>query len=174
LPWRGKVFRVVFENFYLNKELFYLINHNRHPLLDAFFSKFYLLGKGWVLIPIFIGLFIFQKSSLKVFLYTMGISTVLVEVLKHLTKQPRPATLLEDVYLLEPLHLSSFPSGDSAMAFALASFFLWLNPKVGFVFLVYALLIAYGRVYLGAHFPLDVFAGALIGIFSFLLALRLA
>ena len=54
------MFRIVFENFYLNKELFYLINHNRHPLLDAFFSKFYLLGKGWVLIPIFIGLFIFQ------------------------------------------------------------------------------------------------------------------
>ena len=73
------MFRVVFENFYLNRELFYLINHNRHPLLDAFFSKFYLLGKGWVLIPIFIGLLIFQKSSLKVFLYTMGISTVLVE-----------------------------------------------------------------------------------------------
>jgi len=71
------VFRVVFENFYLNKELFYLINHNRHPLLDVFFSKFYLL-------------------------------------------------------------------------------------------------IAYLRIYLGAHFPLDVFAGALIGIFSFLLALRLA
>jgi membrane-associated phospholipid phosphatase len=119
-------------------------------------------------------LFIFQKASLKVFLYTIGISTVLVEVLKRLTKQPRPATLLEDVYLLEPLHLSSFPSGDSAMAFALASFFLWLNPKLGFVFLVYALLIAYGRVYLGAHFPLDVFAGALIGIFSFLITLRLA
>ena len=104
----------------------------------------------------------------------MGISTVLVEVLKHLTKQPRPATLLEDVYLLEPLHLSFFLSGDSARAFALASFFLWLNPKLGFVFLVYALLIAYGRVYLGAHFPLDVFVGAIIGIFSFLLALRLA
>jgi len=70
------VFRVVFENFYLNKGLFYLINYNRHPLLDAFFSKFYLFGKGWVLIPIFIGLFIFQNSSLKVFLYTMGISTI--------------------------------------------------------------------------------------------------
>jgi len=28
------VFRVVFENFYLNKELFYLINHNRHPFED--------------------------------------------------------------------------------------------------------------------------------------------
>jgi undecaprenyl-diphosphatase len=124
--------------------------------------------------PDLYGFVYFQKASLKVFLYTIGISTVLVEVLKRLTKQPRPATLLEDVYLLEPLHLSSFPSGDSAMAFALASFFLWLNPKVGFVFLVYALLIAYGRVYLGAHFPLDVFAGALIGIFSFLLALRLA
>jgi len=75
---------------------------------------------------------------------------------------------------LEPLHLSFFLSGDSAIAFALASFFLWLNPKLGFAFLVYALLTAYGRVYMGAHFPLDVFAGALIGIFSFLIALRLA
>jgi hypothetical protein len=41
----------------------------------------------------------------------MGISTVLVEVLKKLTKQPRPATLLEDVYLLEPFASELLPFG---------------------------------------------------------------
>jgi len=164
---------VVFEDFSINVKLFYLINHTRHDTLDLFFSKFYLLGKGWVLLPIFLYVLLFIRRKLRVFLYTMALSTVLVNLLKHIFKQPRPASLLEDVYLMEPLYHKSFPSGDTAMAFALFAFFLHINRWVGGVFLIYALLIGYGRVYVGAHFPLDVLVGAALGIFSFLLALHM-
>ncbi|WP_448584212.1 phosphatase PAP2 family protein [Thermocrinis sp.] len=164
---------MVFENTPLNVKLFYLINHSRNPFLDMFFSKFYLLGKGWVLIPTFFLVATFLREKLKVFLYALLINTSLVHLIKHITDQPRPASILEDVFLLEPLYQRSFPSGDTAMAFFLASFFLSINRLLGAVFLVYAFLIAYERIYVGAHFPLDVLAGALIGVLSYLLVSRL-
>jgi len=164
---------VVFEDFSINEKLFYLINHTRSPLADAFFLKFYFLGKGWILIPIFFFVAIFLKNKLKLFLSALLVNTIAVHLIKQITNQPRPATILENVFLLEPLYHNSFPSGDTAMAFFLASFFLSINKLIGAVFLLYAFLIAYGRIYLGVHFPLDVFCGALIGIFSFLLALHI-
>ena len=163
----------IFEDFPINVKLFYLINHSRNELLDLFFSKFYLLGKGWVLLPIFVCVLIFARRKAWLFVYAMLLSTILVHTLKFLSKQPRPASLLEDVYLIEPLYRNSFPSGDTAMAFALFAFFLHLDKRIGSLFLVYALLIGYGRIYVGAHFPLDVFAGAVIGMISFLIALHL-
>ncbi|MDQ7056521.1 MAG: phosphatase PAP2 family protein [Persephonella sp.] len=39
---------------------------------------------------------------------------------------------------------------------------LWIDS----VFVFYALLIAYGRVYMGAHFPVDVLVGSVIGLIS--------
>jgi len=60
------------------------------------------------------------------------------------------------------------------MAFVIASFFHDLLPKRWrFIPWLYAFLIAYGRVYVGAHFPLDVLAGAFIGIGSYKLAKKL-
>jgi len=61
----------------------------------------------------------------------------------------------------------SFFSGHASNSFALASFFfLLLSPylkKIGFLFFILSSFIAYSRVYIGVHFPLDIFCGALFG-----------
>lgn len=156
------------ENLILNVELFYLINHARHPLLDEFFSRFYLLGKGWVLIPALLFVFMFQRKRLKLFVFSVALESLTVSLLKPLFDAPRPASMLKDVYLLESLYHRSFPSGDTAMAFLLARFFSQRAPFIlKLLLFAYAFLIAYGRVYLGVHFPLDVISGALVGIFSY-------
>ncbi len=157
-----------------NVELFYLINHSRNAMLDFFFSYFYILGKGYVLCPAFLFVLLFQRHRWKLFLFSVAIESFLVHFLKFLFHAPRPASLLQNVYLLEPLYHKSFPSGDTAMAFLLFSFFSegakwYLKVPL----LLYALLIAYGRIYLGVHFPLDVLAGALIGVSSYYLCKRL-
>jgi len=160
------------ENFSLNIQLFYLINHSRARVLDYFFTYFYLLGKGYVLIPALLFVLLFKKKELPVFVLGVLFESLSVRFLKSFFKAPRPATLLKDAYLLEPVHLKSFPSGDTAMAFFLAPFFSQGSPHYAKLLLwLYAFLIAYGRVYMGAHFPLDVVAGALIGIASYFLAL---
>jgi undecaprenyl-diphosphatase len=61
----------------------------------------------------------------------------------------------------------SFFSAHASNSFAIATFFSFIfkNLKyVGNLFMFLATLIAYSRIYVGVHFPLDVLIGALVGI----------
>jgi membrane-associated phospholipid phosphatase len=66
----------------------------------------------------------------------------------------------------------SFPSGHTMTAFALALFLSILirNKFWGVLLLILAILVAYSRVYLFQHFPKDVFAGSIFGVFAVLIA----
>lgn len=58
---------------------------------------------------------------------------------------------------------ASFPSGHTAEAFALA-ITVWLHDKkVGWIFLVSALVIGMARVWANVHYPIDIVGGALVG-----------
>jgi undecaprenyl-diphosphatase len=67
----------------------------------------------------------------------------------------------------------SFPSDHTSAAFGIAVAVLLLDPVVGVVFLVVAVLIGIGRVVVGEHYPGDVLAGALIGTAAAVLVVRL-
>lgn len=102
------------------------------------------------------------------------IETFIVTILKQCFSQPRPPAILPDVFLAERLGWHSFPSGDTAMAFMLAWTLKQDLPRPArAAFIAYAVLIGYERMYLGAHFPLDVLGGAAAGILSVLLAERI-
>jgi undecaprenyl-diphosphatase len=64
----------------------------------------------------------------------------------------------------------SFPSGHTAAAFAVALSFAGEPHGVGPCVLLLAVGIGLSRVYLGAHYPLDVGAGAVLGAFAGLAA----
>jgi membrane-associated phospholipid phosphatase len=61
---------------------------------------------------------------------------------------------------------ASFPSDHASAAFAIAVAVLLIDPLVGALFLVLAILIGAGRVLIGEHYPGDVLAGAVIGTIS--------
>ena len=71
-------------------------------------------------------------------------------------------------------HDPPFPSDHASAAFAIAFAVFLFDRLVGSVFLAAAVVIGAGRVFIGAHYPLDVLAGSLVGLASALLLVRVA
>ena len=68
-------------------------------------------------------------------------------------------------------HSHSFPSGHTATAFAGATMLSFFVPRAAPAFYLLAAAIAYSRLYVGVHFPLDVVGGVVIGVATALLLL---
>jgi undecaprenyl-diphosphatase len=68
-------------------------------------------------------------------------------------------------------HSHSFPSGHTATAVAGAVVLSYLAPRAAPLFAILAAAVAYSRLYVGVHFPLDIVGGALIGAATALLLL---
>jgi undecaprenyl-diphosphatase len=58
----------------------------------------------------------------------------------------------------------SFPSGHACSAFAGAWVLTLMWRRIAPLLWTLAALIAFSRVYIGVHYPLDVLAGALVGL----------
>jgi membrane-associated phospholipid phosphatase len=151
-----------------NVKLFRAINSRRSRFLDRFYRYFFRLGKSYTL-PVFLPFFYYAggfESFLHLFL-SLVLTGVLMPAIKYTFRHQRPSKLMDDVYLLEPVTLKSFPSADAAYAFTLLGVIIFYgNFYLIALFSVYAFLIAYGRVYMGAHFPVDVIVGSVIGLLS--------
>jgi membrane-associated phospholipid phosphatase len=61
-------------------------------------------------------------------------------------------------------HQPAFPSGHAATAFACATVIAWAAPRLRIPAFVLAAAIAWSRVYVGVHWPLDVLGGAALGV----------
>ena len=87
----------------------------------------------------------------------------------------RPPLVYPDPRPLVPTpHTGSFPSGHSASAFACATVIAWASPRLAVPAFVLAALVAWSRVYVGVHWPLDVLGGAALGVLVATALLRLA
>jgi undecaprenyl-diphosphatase len=111
----------------------------------------------------------FRRFRLAVGLAVAGVSVYLLALLaKAIVDRPRPAELLAHVHVRgAPATGNGYPSGHAAVAFALAVIaWLWFGPRVRWAFFVAAVIVCFGRVYVGAHLPLDVVGGAALGVAS--------
>ena len=69
-------------------------------------------------------------------------------------------------------HSHSFPSGHTATAVAAAIVLSYFAPRAAPLFAILAAAVAYSRLYVGVHFPLDIVGGALVGAATALLLLE--
>ena len=91
----------------------------------------------------------------------------LVQVIGALAYRPRPFEIGLGLNLMNHAPENSFPSDHATLMFALAAS-LAISPlrRFGLLLLPLGLAVGWGRVYLGAHFPLDILGGAALGVIS--------
>ena len=114
-----------------------------------------------------------HQIGLFVALSSMALSSWAVFIINGLYFRPRPF-VDHDVYLLfyQPTD-SSFPANPIAATFGIAAAVWGVNRRIGTVLLIAAGLYGFARVYAGVHYPLDIIAGALIGIVITFLVFKL-
>lgn len=160
----------------IDTKLFEIVNTLPHPSLlnraMEWLAKLMNRGDGWlfaVLVVEFLSRAPKHSTDLR-FLRRMAVivwlATFTVEVpLKFLFRRPRPFIQLAHARLVgsRPRNFS-FPSGHTASAFACVWLLRNRFPRWRWLHFATALIIAFNRVYLGAHFPGDTLAGAFSGV----------
>jgi undecaprenyl-diphosphatase len=98
----------------------------------------------------------------------MAVGAVIIHFLKHYFESPRPLEVFGENtnILFEKIYTLSFPSGHTELAFSLCTFMFIMVKKYWYLYILFAFSSGFYRIYIGSHFPSDVFAGALIGVFS--------
>jgi len=84
-----------------------------------------------------------------------------------------PLVYPEPKPLVHVPHSGAFPSGHAATAFACATVLACWDRRLAVPAFVLAAAIAWSRVYVGVHWPLDVLGGAVLGVLVATALLRL-
>lgn len=156
----------------LDRALFVYLNGQWHtPLLDRFFPfvtdlrNFHIvLALAWLALVVFGGPR-GRRAALLAALALAVTDTIVNDFLKHWAGRTRPCVAVAGARVLVDFARSpSFPSSHAANIFAalpvLAAFYRRGTP----FFLLAAALVAYSRIYVGVHYPLDALGGAVVGL----------
>ena len=165
----GRILRVI------DEKLFHIINgvwSNRFfdavmPLVtDLHQVRFFI----FILVPLVLAAWIYRQrqKAIKVLLgrvLTIALSdSISHRVIKPFFHRARPQKAgIQVVMRTHPYSGYSFPSNHAANCFAGAFFLGSIYPILRLPLLAAAFLVAYSRVYVGMHFPFDVFGGAVLG-----------
>lgn len=143
------------------------------PWLDPVMASVSRLCDGWVVVLVALAWALavgrtretFLRVGLPVLL-ALSVDGAVVEGLKLVLHTPRPLAVLGPArvhVLLAPLRAHAMPSGHASAAATLAAYLVGRRRPEGTVAWPLALLGGISRVYVGAHWVLDVVAGWMVG-----------
>lgn len=147
---------------------FFNTRGSRPIWLDRIMLGFTQIGSGIAAIGIALALFLASNRMLA-YEFMLGALTLwmVVEVMKLFVQRSRPFIRMTQTRIIGYRAIGrSFPSGHTSQAFFMASLISQhFHSSVWVVFLLYtiALLVGITRMYVGAHYPRDVLAGAILG-----------
>lgn len=161
---------------------FLLLNTYHSNWLDNCFRWYTNLGDGLfaVLLSLFFFFILKSRKSGLILLIAYASTGILAQIIKPILQSPRPKSFFY------PAHLSffmddiihngntSFPSGHTVTAFAMATVLVMYTEKKWqqLLLLVLAILVGFSRIYLSQHFLTDVLAGSFIGVAGALLCVH--
>ena len=152
--------------------LFTSINQGSSSFLDLFMV--WITHFGNFKIPVIIAVVALIASTGKEGIRAallVGITLALADstsgFLKDTIQRVRPCNAIEGARVLVGCTSSyAMPSSHAANSFGAAVMLSLLYRRVSPLFITAALLVAYSRVYVGVHYPLDTVVGGVIGITS--------
>lgn len=149
------------------------------PFLDTVMPVITSLANGgiiWIIAAVL--LLIFKKTRKTGVSVAFALITGLIIgnlLLKNLVGRIRPYDFNEGIEILVArLSDFSFPSGHTLASFEAATVLLIRDKRLGVPALVLAVIIAFSRLYLYVHYPTDVLAGIILGVFIGIFACKAA
>lgn len=101
---------------------------------------------------------------------TLVLAELTAQIGKHIASQPRPLAVIPGIddhgYPIQP-HGNAYPSAHAAAVVGLvAGMWPWLRWPQRVVGVSAAVLVSLNRLYIGAHWPIDIVGGAAIGLLA--------
>lgn len=158
----------------VQKELFFYLNKSLAALPDLQYNLTQ-LGDALILFPLFAAFIIYAPRFWGALLMSSVITLIVSYLLKKFFAVPRPAAMFDnDSFVIIGKALTghtSLPSGHSITTFTIITLLLFVfMPKKNILKIVWSIfivflgfVIVFSRVGVGAHYPLDVVFGSIIG-----------
>jgi membrane-associated phospholipid phosphatase len=176
---------------YLNTASFFVLNHAASALPDGLWASLTITGHTSMVFALLAPLLLPRWRDVARADGSVGSGSIVITalflcaligglaatVLKESFQLPRPPAVLsaDSFHLIgHKLELVSFPSGHTLTAFAVATLLILGFALKGwrlYGLIALASLVGLSRVAVGAHWPLDVLAGAVVGVFCAYLSL---
>lgn len=160
--------------------LVWIQNHIRFEIMDNIMPGISAINNAGIIAILTVLILVLWKkyrcAGLAAFASIASECVIINLILKPLVHRTRPFYVNESLQLLGHIPTDySFPSGHTGSAFAVSTVMLLCMPKkYGVTATVISALIAFSRLYNGAHYPTDVLIAMMIGIITGVLSAKYA